>query len=243
MTVCITFTLFLLTLEGLFRLALFLKSGPEIQRVPIVYDETYGWVLNTQMKEIHRLNRCGEPVITKPPPHPLIIKFPKYNYPKKILFVGDSITHAHEVSTGKAYYDVFEELVKDQYSVFAAGVGGYGNLQEYLIIKNLHSEIKPDIIFWQLSGNDAINNVFELERSQLNNNNQRPRPYLDIETNEIKMRDPSFWLLEHSRGFKYFYSQLFVVDWHYKLGIQDRINSLITLDPEIAADKIKLVWM
>lgn len=226
-------------IEPLFRFALFLKAGPELQRVRVVPDETLGWVLNTQIRDLHTENRCGESVITHPPSHPLIIKYPKYDNAKRILFVGDSFTHAHEVSTGEAYYDVFEELAKDEYSVYAAGVGGYGNVQEYLAIKNIYDEVKPDIIIWQLSGNDPTNHIFELEHASWDNNNQLPRPYFDLMNNNITIRNPSFWLLEHSCSFKYLFSKLLAVDWTYNLGIYNAVKSSTTLDSEIRAEKIK----
>jgi len=38
--------------------------------------------------------------------------------------------------------------------------------------------IDPAIILWQYSGNDIINNSYELERSSYINNNGMRRPYL-----------------------------------------------------------------
>ena len=113
----------------------YIKYGPDSNRDLLVVDDHLGWVLNTNLKELSSLNRCGEKFLTKTPQKPLIIKYPRYNNQKKVLFVGDSFIQAGAVSTGKAYYDYFEELTKEDFSVYASGVGGYGSLQEYMVIK------------------------------------------------------------------------------------------------------------
>lgn len=161
----IIFVTFLVILELLFRSVEFLIKGSEAERTEIISDSTLGWARNTQMKKQVRNNKCGETVVRLPSTHRLINKFPKYLGKKNILFIGDSFTHAHQVSTGQAYFDVFEENVKNQYYVYAAGIGGFGNLQEYLVLVSIFEEVKPDIVMWQLCGNDVDNNVYELDNA------------------------------------------------------------------------------
>jgi hypothetical protein len=184
------FAIFFVVLELLFRTVEFFIKGSKIEYTEIVSDRTFGWVHNTQMKKRVTTNKCDEKVIRLPSTKPLINKLPKYSAAKNILFIGDSFTHAHEVSTGQAYFDVFEEHVKNQYSVYAAGIGGFGNLQEYLLLVSVFEEVKPDIVMWQLCGNDVDNNVYELDNASFYNN-QRPRPYLNVNSNQIdtKIRD------------------------------------------------------
>ncbi|KOR29803.1 hypothetical protein TI03_01365 [Achromatium sp. WMS1] len=229
----VTFIAFLVLLEMLFRGVEFFFKAPEIESAAIIYDSKLGWVHNTQMKQEVRNNKCGERVVRHPATHRLINKFPKYPGNKKILFLGDSFTHAHEVSTGRAYYDVFEENVKDEYSVYAAGVSGFGNVQEYIALVSVFPEIKPDIVVWQLCGNDIINNVYELEKASLYDNNQRLRPYFNLETNQIEIKDPSFWLFTWSHGFKFVFHRLLILDWKYKLGLSDLWATTITLEPKV----------
>jgi hypothetical protein len=207
----------------------FFIKGSEMERVGIVSDSTLGWVHNTQIKKSVKNNRCGEKVVRLSPEHPLINKFPKYSADKNILFIGDSFTHAHEVSTGKAYFDVFEEKMKNKYSVYAAGIGGFGNLQEYLTLVSVFDEVKPDIVMWQLCGNDVANNVYELDNSSFYNN-QRPRPYLNLRNNRLDIKNPGFWLFDWSHGFRFVFHRLLLLDWKYKLGLLDLFNSTIALD-------------
>jgi hypothetical protein len=224
-------TLFLaLVLEILFRLTVFIVLGPERERVRIVSDPEFGWVLNVLMKPERGINRCREEVFREVPTHPLIVKYPRHPLnPKRILFVGDSFTHAHEVSTGHGYYDVFEELVRAEYAVYAGGVGGYSSFQEYLLIRRVYEEIRPHVIVWQLCANDPFENVFRLDKATFYNM-QRARPYF-MEDGSARILNPGFILFQYSRGFKFLFERLLLLDWKYDLGMLDAMNRLIRLDP------------
>lgn len=95
---------------------------------------------------------------------------------KRVLFLGDSYTHAMEVSNNKTYYGLLSRALPIE--VFAFGGGGYGTLQEYMILDKYVDEIKPDIIVIQFCYNDFINNDYELELRSNKNNNGMRRPYL-----------------------------------------------------------------
>ena len=43
----------------------------------------------------------------------------------------------------------------------AIGAGGYGNLQQYLLAKNLKHKIDPDFILFQFCNNDFMDNTLE----------------------------------------------------------------------------------
>ncbi|HEU4504299.1 MAG TPA: hypothetical protein VFR79_05675 [Nitrospira sp.] len=60
--------------------------------------------------------------------------------------MGDSTTHVHEASTGAAYYDTVARLGNGQYAVWAAGMVGYGNFQEYLMLLKIYEEVRPESI-------------------------------------------------------------------------------------------------
>ena len=222
---------FLVVLEISFRFTVYLVFGSEKERSLLSSDKELGWVHNTSYKTRLKTNRCGENVVYLPSRHRLINKYPRYSGKKIILFIGDSFTHGHEVSTGEAYYDIFERLEKDNYSVYAAGIGGYGSLQEYMAITLLSDEIKPDIVVWQLCSNDISNNVYELDNSSFFNN-QMPRPYLNIESNQIEIKNPGFFLFDWSLGFKYIFGRVLVLDRKYELGILKKANSIIGLRPK-----------
>jgi len=100
-----------------------------------------------------------------------------YTTKKKILLIGDSFTNASQISNDKTYYGIIKNILPVE--VFAYGGGGYGTLQEYMILDEYVDVIKPDIIIWQYCSNDFINNDYDLEANAVQNNSMR-RPCLDI---------------------------------------------------------------
>ena len=93
----------------------------------------------------------------------------------KILVLGDSHTQGEFISNEKLYYAKLSEMGE----VFAYGNGGFGNLQELMVLEDFLSVIKPDVIVWQLSSNDIVNNSYELEFLSVKDNNGLRRPYLE----------------------------------------------------------------
>ena len=61
----------------------------------------------------------------------------------RILFLGDSFTHAVEVGDEHAYHAVFARRMPE-YAVFAIGAGGYGPLQEALLLEEVYPRVEPD---------------------------------------------------------------------------------------------------
>ena len=124
----------------------------------------------------------------------------------KMLVIGDSFTHATSVSDDRTYHALLSSLLNVE--VFAYGAGGYGTLQELLILDRHFDAIRPDMILWQYCVNDFINNDNELERLSRLNNNGWVRPYwregtiqlLSPKDSSIQVRD---WINRHSR-FLYF---------------------------------------
>ena len=100
----------------------------------------------------------------------------KNNKKRKVMFVGDSFTHAVQVSNNKTYYGILGDALPIE--VFAYGGGGYGTLQEFMIINKWLDVVKPDMVILQYCSNDFINNHFELELRSNRNNNGMRRPYL-----------------------------------------------------------------
>jgi hypothetical protein len=124
----------------------------------------------------------------------------------KLLVIGDSYTQATAVSDKQTYHALVGELLGME--VFAYGAGGYGTLQEYMILDRYVDEIKPDLILWQFCINDFINNDHALEQASVMNNNGLTRPYwvngaiahLSPKPRGQQIRE---WINHHSR-FLYF---------------------------------------
>lgn len=95
----------------------------------------------------------------------------------RMLVIGDSFTEAAQVSDGEAFFDHVARLSPGT-AIFAHGTGGYGTLQEFLILDREIDSIRPDLILWQLSANDFVNNDHFLE-TQSPLSSRMTRPYYE----------------------------------------------------------------
>jgi len=136
---------------------------------------------------------------------------PQVKDKQKVIFVGDSFTHAVEVSNNKTYYGLLKDTTNLE--VFAYGGGGYGSLQEYMILDKFIDQIQPDIVVLQFCSNDFINNYYELELRSSRNNNGLRRPYMDKEGRVFyALAKPFSWFREfinmNSRFLYFVFSRL-----------------------------------
>ena len=116
----------------------------------------------------------------------------------KVLVVGDSFTQAYHVSNEKAYYDYLTHS-NTPMEVFAFAAGGYGTVQQAMALQEYIPLISPDLIVWQFTGNDFINNDWLLESQSSQNSSHMRRPF--FENGDIVYRHPDNTLgtlAEHS---------------------------------------------
>lgn len=112
---------------------------------------------------------------------------PQESRKPKVLFLGDSFTHAMHVSNDKTYYGILGNSL--DLEVFSLGVEGYGTLQESMLLDQYIDVIAPDVVVLQFCGNDVINNSYELELRSRHNSNRLRRPYFD--GNQISYATPT----------------------------------------------------
>jgi hypothetical protein len=105
----------------------------------------------------------------------------------KIFVLGDSFTHMTRVAYGEEWYAYLEKHFPNV-ELFVYGAGGYGSLQEYMVLDDYIDIIHPDAILWQFCSNDYANNLYELDLLGYPYNNHAVRPYL--EDNKIVYRLP-----------------------------------------------------
>jgi len=127
-----------------------------------------------------------------------------------ILVIGDSFTQASQVSDGDTYFAIIKRKLNAE--VFAYGAGGFGTLQEYMILDRYVDTIHPTLILWQFCLNDFINNDPALEMASSLNNNGWRRPYwIDgrVEYLLPKTWTGSFrmWAQRYSRFFHWMFSR------------------------------------
>jgi len=108
----------------------------------------------------------------------------------KILFIGDSYTASVEVSNEKSYFNLLKDSLNAE--IFAIGAGGYGSLQEYLVLDQWVDIIQPDLVVLQVCNNDFVDNYPQLERLSGYKVGER-RPYLDFHGEIFYERPVTFW--------------------------------------------------
>lgn len=111
---------------------------------------------------------------------------------RKVFFVGDSFTEGEHLSTGETYYELLGQMRPDL-ELFAIGGGGYGTLQEYMLVDEFVDRIKPALVIVQMHPNDLINNSHALESRSTTDNNQLTRPYWENGTIVSKFPENPGW--------------------------------------------------
>lgn len=79
---------------------------------------------------------------------------------RKVMVVGDSYTQARVVNDGRTYYQELGRRLDSE--VFAFGSGGWGTFQQFMMIDRYVDEIRPDVVVWQMHGNDFYDNSWRL---------------------------------------------------------------------------------
>lgn len=96
---------------------------------------------------------------------------------KRVLILGDSYTQADDIDDAQAYWAQLAGKFPEA-EFWAFGCSGYGTFQQALVLERYVAEIKPDLLVLQMSSNDLINNLLELEDALPFLTTPGPRPYL-----------------------------------------------------------------
>ena len=120
----------------------------------------------------------------------------------RLFVLGDSYTEAATVSDGETYYERLGRMRSDV-EVFAIGGGGFGTLQEYLLLDEWVDQIRPGLVLLQMHPNDLINNSHALESRSSTDNNQMTRPYWESGRSAMRFPENASWgplynLVRHS---------------------------------------------
>lgn len=151
------------------EVALRLYHASRSHSAPYVLDKTLGW-----RAAHYRSVDASKRVVSQ-----TASGFRRYDKPRprqlRILTIGDSFTQALAVGDDSTYYALIGKWTNA--AVFAYGCGGYGSVQQYMILDRYVDVIDPHLIVWQFCSNDFINNSVELEAASKLNNNGMIRPY------------------------------------------------------------------
>ena len=115
----------------------------------------------------------------------------------KWLVLGDSYTQAYLVSNGEEWYAYLENQLRN-IELFVYGGGGYGSLQEYMVLDDHIDSINPDLILWQFCSNDYRNNFYEWELSRYPHSSFAFRPFLEGDKIVYRLALPFLKLRQYS---------------------------------------------
>jgi len=111
---------------------------------------------------------------------------------KKILILGDSFTMDPYASNNDMWYAVLaNELSKDKinYYGYAAGAGGYGTFQQFILLGEIKKKLTPDIFILQFCSNDYMNNHYDWERTEGAMGQYIRRPYFKINDTLVQKKN------------------------------------------------------
>ncbi|MDA8101148.1 MAG: SGNH/GDSL hydrolase family protein [Nitrospiraceae bacterium] len=221
----IAFLFFVLLLEGGARGFAFLRDlvAPDSRS----RSEELGWDVKPDFSSKYNVRGYGEVAYTTTK-----YGFRRFGDPAttktKVFVIGDSVTQAYTTTDGTAYFDVLAKL-DPSLEIFAYGCGGYGSLQEYMILDKYIDVIKPDLIIWQFSDNDLINNDYDLESASFANNNHMTRPYYqDGKTVWLYPKQRSGWLysvVQSSYLLRFLNIRLKILQAEHEGSIEDTLNA------------------
>ncbi len=156
----------LLASEGLARL--FVKF---VRPNVMILDEDLGWKHRANARRIFENEGHFATVET----NDLGLRGPLYRGPsqgRRVLILGDSFSDGLEVSNDELFSTVLGRLRPDL-EVVNAGVGGYGTVQELLLLRRLELVVRPDLCVLMVYVNDLTDNVMPFYEGI------GPQPYVD----------------------------------------------------------------
>jgi|GEM_PF-6654079 len=95
----------------------------------------------------------------------------------RVFVLGDSYTQSDDIDDSKFYPALLAARIPEA-AFWAFGCSGYGTFQQWMILDKQVAAIKPDVLLLQMSSNDVVNNLLELEDAMPFLATPGPRPYL-----------------------------------------------------------------
>ncbi|MBH81805.1 MAG: hypothetical protein CMQ49_14955 [Gammaproteobacteria bacterium] len=139
----------------------------------------------------------------------------------RVLFVGDSFTADLNMSDADAYFGQVADQLDAE--VFAVGAGGYGTLQELMLVEAHAPIIAPHILVLQFCANDLANNSFAIESASIVRNQKNLRPYWQDGAIIYRLADHHWYkvLYRNFALFRFFDQQLQNIQYRRYGGYRD----------------------
>jgi len=165
--------------------------GPIIRPLPLQLDESLGWVLRSNYTNITtQRDLAGNTYQVQFSTNEDSLRtFGNAEKAKlRILVLGDSFTGAPYAGNKEMWFsemvkkiEILKNLPTESIYLMAAGAGGYGTLQERILLERIIKKAKPDMVILQFCENDYINSHLEWESTQIYRSQIYRRPYLNLD--------------------------------------------------------------
>lgn len=94
-----------------------------------------------------------------------------------VFVLGDSYTQSDDIDDTKFYPALLANRIPEA-DFWAFGCSGYGTFQQWMLLEKHVRTIRPNVLLLQMSSNDVVNNLLELEDAMPFLATPGPRPYL-----------------------------------------------------------------
>lgn len=135
----------------------------------------------------------------------------------RVFVLGDSYTQSDDIDDKKTYFAQLATRLPEA-EFWSFGCSGYGTYQQLLILKEYEPAIRPDVLVLQLSSNDVVNNLAQLEECMPFLTTPAPRPFLQDDGSVV------FQMAQRHRGLAS-YSRAIA-------SISDRVETLMSAEEQ-----------
>lgn len=163
LAVSVVFSLFIAELVCRFRYYGNLSGvGKTPESIFIRYDEQLGWSTIPNSEGYFANPKAGFNGYVKYDENGVRANDNNYTYKDdSVLVIGDSVTAGLEVDNGKTYAADLERLLFNngcKYSIYNAGVRGYGTDQSFWNLERLLDIVKPKYVIYMFNSTDFVDN-------------------------------------------------------------------------------------
>lgn len=122
-----------------------------------------------------------------------------------MLVIGDSFTADPFSGDDDMWYvvgarqlEALGGLEKNSIHTLGGGAGGYGTLQELMLLRQLKKQVSPDLFVLQFCANDFINNHLAAESNGIVRSQYMKRPYYNLDGSISYSDSPYAWIWRSS---------------------------------------------
>jgi lysophospholipase L1-like esterase len=173
-SIAIALSVSAISLQKILRIYVYCTKG----ELALISDDSTGWAVKPNFKFQGNISSYNNQKT-----YPVTITTNKFGFRKwanldsnrkKVLILGDSMTHSMYVSDDKTWYSILGQ--SNGLEIFTYGCSGYGTLQEYQFLDRYYDIIKPDLVLLAFVSNDFANNYDSGSYDPIEN--AYGRPYL-----------------------------------------------------------------